>query len=299
MLDSLRGIITSVRGAASHVSDAAEEILTCSREQEHGITEQSASLEEMSRTMTALADTAKAIAGNADGLTQLADQMSSNVQTGQKALGASQASMKEIVEQNKIVADRMNKLYEQSQSIISVIDIIDNISDRLDLLALNAALEGSRAGEIGKGFSLVAQEMRRLAENVSGSTKEIKETVQEIHRYTQACLDASHQGGLTTMEGAREVDKMVDVMKMIFSLIEDSTDSARQITAITQQQLSSSEQMVTSMQEVATVSQQGKVAAQNVTLAVSALATISARMGETVSVFSLSSEADVGPEANA
>jgi methyl-accepting chemotaxis protein len=287
MIGSLRDIVSNVRAASVHVNDASEEIVATSRDQERGVRDQVSSLEETTQTMDALANTARAIAGNADGMTKLSEEMSHNVNAGQEALSASKKSVMQIVGQNQIIVDRINKLYEQSEAIISVIDIIDSISDRLDLLALNAALEGSRAGDVGKGFSLVAQEMRRLAENVTGSTREIKSTVQEIHSLTQAALEASHQGSDTTKEGAREMEKTVAVMSQIFDLIGRATDSARQILVITQQQTSSSEQIVAAMRNIAAISNQGVTAAQQVTLAAQDLAELSSSLRSRVSIFRL------------
>jgi methyl-accepting chemotaxis protein len=288
MIASLRDLVSRVRLASVQVNDASEEIVVTSRDQERGVRSQVASLEETSQTMEALASTARAIANNADGLTKLGDEMSKNVTLGQEALAESGKSIAQIVGQNQIIVDRINKLYEQSEAIISVIDIIDSISDRLDLLALNAALEGSRAGEVGRGFSLVAQEMRRLAENVTGSTKEIKSTVQEIHALTQAALEASSQGSDTTKQGENGMHKTVQVMSQIFSLIARTSESARQITVITQQQLSSSEQIVIAVRDVASISNQGMTAAQQVTKAAQELATLSAGLQTRAAVFQLS-----------
>jgi methyl-accepting chemotaxis protein len=287
MIRSLRDLVTSVLGASAQVSDAAEEILATSQTQEQGASEQTASLEEMSSSMSALADTARAIASNAATLTQEAEQVSSNVTSGQHSLTASREAMEQIVRQNELVSDRINKLYEQSQSIIAIVDIIDNISDRLDLLALNAALEGSRAGEVGKGFSLVAQEMRRLAENVVGSTREIKQTVQQIHQFTQASLDASRQSTQATDRGNVDMEQMVGTMQQIFDLIERTTGAARQITIITQQQLSSSQQMVGAMNEIASIQTEALGSAQQVTKAARDLATLSASLRDRVGAFGL------------
>lgn len=298
MIGALRDIVARVRITSVQVNDAAEEILATSETQEQGANEQRSSIEEISNSMNALSETAQAIASNADDTTGLAEEMSADVKVGQESLGRSRASMSQIVTHNELVYGRISSLYEQSQAIISVIDIIDSISDRLDLLALNAALEGSRAGEVGKGFSLVAQEMRRLAENVIGSTKEIKQTVQEIHSYTQSSLDASQQSTKTTSEGAEAMEQTVGVMQKIFESVDKTTDASRQITVITQQQLSSSEQMVGAMQEIASISTQGLSSSQQVTRAAKEMAELSASLRDSMSVFQIGDE-HAAPELGA
>lgn len=285
MINSLRGIVSSVRKVTAQVNEASEEILATARHQERSVGDQVAGLEEISQTMGALADTARAIAENTLGVTQVSMQMSEEVQRGTTALHASRDSVEQIVEQNTIIVDRINKLYEQSESIIAVIDIIDNISDRLDLLALNAALEGTRAGEVGKGFSLVAAEMRRLAESVSESTKEIKGTIQQIHALVRGALEASQTGTDRTRLGAQEMQKTVDIMSRIFGLIDKTAGSTQQITVITQQQLSSSQQIAMAMRDVAIIATQGVEASREVSRAAADLARLSQTLQDQVSVF--------------
>ncbi len=285
MLISQRNLVKQINDTAAQLGGTATEFSENAAQQEQGAREQSSSLEEVSSSMSALSDTARVIATNADSMSQVSEEMSTTVRGGQEALRIARNAIGEIAEQNDLIADRINKLYEKSQAIINVVDIIDDISDRLDLLALNAALEGSRVGDIGKGFSLVAQEMRRLAENVIGSTKEIKETIEEIHRFIQASLEASQQGTATSRQGVEEMAKMAESMASIFSLIEQATESARKITVSTQQQLSSTQQMVAAMGEVAAVSNQGLVSAQEVTRAAADMSDLSSRLRDQVSRF--------------
>jgi methyl-accepting chemotaxis protein len=287
MLISQRNLVKQINDTAVRLNGAAGEFSGNARQQEQGAREQSSSLEEVSSSMGALSDTARVIATNADSMGQVSEEMSTTVRVGQDALRIARNAIGEIAEQNDLIADRISKLYEKSQAIINVVDIIDDISDRLDLLALNAALEGSRVGDVGKGFSLVAQEMRRLAENVIGSTKEIKETIEEIHRFIQASLEASQQGRSTSRQGVEEMAKMAESMASIFSLIEQATESARKITVSTQQQLSSTQQMVAAMGEVAAVSNQGLVSAQEVTRASSDMTDLAGRLREQVSLFKI------------
>jgi methyl-accepting chemotaxis protein len=288
----LRRIVSSVRSVTVAVNTAAEEILATANKQERAVTEQVSGLEEISQTMSALTDTARAIADRTDSVTQVTDQMSDDVKQGQVALAASRESVMQIVEQNGIIVDRINKLFEQSEAIIAVIDIIDSISDRLDLLALNAALEGTRAGDAGKGFSLVAAEMRRLAENVSESTREIKGTIQQIHGLVRAALEASETGTQRTQTGASEMEKTVEVMSRIFELIDQTAASSQQITIITQQQLSSSQQVVTAMRDVTAIATQGVAASREVNQAAAELTSLSSRLQGQVAVFRVTTETD-------
>lgn len=295
MLISQRTLVKEIGDTAYQLAGGAGDVSANARQQEQGAREQSSSIEEISSSMAALSDTARVISDNADSTSTVAEEMSNNARQGQEALRAARNSIGEIVERNEIIADRINKLYEKSQSIINIVDIIDDISDRLDLLALNAALEGSRVGDLGKGFSLVAQEMRRLAENVIGSTKEIKGTIEDIHRFIQAAIEASGQGTVTSRQGVEEMAKLADAISSLFGLIDRTAQSARKITVSTQQQLSSTQQMVAAMGEVASVSSQGLSSAQEVTRAAQDMAALSSRLREQISAFKVE---DSAPKAS-
>ncbi len=127
--------------------------------------------------------------------------------------------------------------------------------------------------------------MRRLAENVIGSTKQIKGTIEDIHRYIQAAIEANSQGTATSRQGVEEMAKLADAICSLFALIERTAQSSRKVTVGTQQQLTSTQQMVAAMGEVASVSSQGLASAQEVTHAAQELAELSVRLREQITVF--------------
>ena len=285
MVDSLRTIVDGVRSASTRVSGAAAEILMSSQAQETGVAEQTASIDEVTHSMMALTSTAHAIAGRSQDLSSLGERMSAQLRGAQEAVDAARVAMREIAERNGLVSARVQELHEHGRAIISVIDIIESISDRLDLLALNAALEGARAGDVGKGFSLVAQEMRRLAESVMTSTREVKGTVGVIGEATRASLDASRDSAEATKHGVREMETMVQTTSAMFDLIENAVTAARQIFQITQQQLASSEQVSSAMSEITEVSTNAAGLSQEVTRAATSLSGIASVLEQEVAAF--------------
>ena len=112
-------------------------------------------------------------------------------------------SMEKVRKNAVEVDDAIAKLSTRVERIGTVVEVIDEIADRSDLLALNAALEGAKAGEAGRGFSIVAAEMRRLAENVMESTKEIKNLITEIREATHAAKEASDGNKRMAAEGEK------------------------------------------------------------------------------------------------
>ncbi len=291
MVDSLRSLVGGVRTATTRVSEAAADIVMSSKAQETGVAEQTASIDEVTHSMQSLTATANAIAGRSQELLSgLGQRMSDQLRNAQSAVDLAGRAMREISERNGSVTARVQELYEHSRAIISVIDIIENISDRLDLLALNAALEGARAGDVGKGFSLVATEMRRLAESVMSSTREVKETIAVIGEATRSSLAASRDSSEATKNGVAEMDSMVRSTAAMFTLIEQAVAAARQIFEITQQQLSSSTQVSSAMGEITAVSTSATGLAQEVTRAATQLSEIASLLESEVATFQLGAE---------
>ncbi|MFN7135840.1 MAG: methyl-accepting chemotaxis protein, partial [Myxococcales bacterium] len=161
----------------------------------------------------------------------------------------------------------------------------DEIADRSDLLALNAALEGSRAGEAGKGFSIVAAEMRRLAENVMESTKEIKTLIQEIREATHAAAGAADASRKATEEGERLGSVAAQAVEGILAGVQETSDAARVINLATQQQRTATEQVVTSMAEIEDVTRQTTQASRQATGAASELTQLAGRLAELIKRF--------------
>src|SRR5204862_1839862 len=106
-------------------------------------------------------------------VSRLAQQMLDSAQHGKRSAGAFYAAILRVREGNQAIADSVVKLNKRVQQVGRIVEFIDGIADKSDLLALNAELEGNKAGDVGLGFSLIAAEMRRLSESVMGSTREI------------------------------------------------------------------------------------------------------------------------------
>lgn len=233
MVSGLREVVEQITQTAVRISTSAEEILAVLREQELSASHQASGVEETQRTMETLLSSAKKIAESAQTVFKSAERTQAN---------------------NRTIADRASELKSHTERIGEILESIKEIADRSDLLALNASLEGLRAGEAGKGFTLVANEMRRLAENIKGSVGDIKELLSDIRESALSSVMAIE-------EGTR--------------LSERTTDSALKITLITQQQQSGTEQVTQSMEELSHLINQGLSGTQQVTTAASELAGLS------------------------
>ncbi len=245
MVGGLRSVVSQITQTAVRISTSAEEILAVLHEQELSASHQASGVEETQRTMETLLSSAKKIAESAQTVFKSAERTQAN---------------------NRIISDRASELKSHSERIAEILESIKEIADRSDLLALNASLEGLRAGEAGKGFTLVANEMRRLAENVKGSVEDIKDLLGNIRQSALSNIMAIEEGS---------------------RLSERTTDSALKITLITQQQQSGTEQVTQSMEELSHLINQGLAGTRQVTTAAGELATLSDDMRGLVDAFNL------------
>lgn len=208
MIETQQDVVRRLAEISASLAGAAAEIYAASQEQEASATQQSSSVEEVSSTMQSLLDAAAHISESARGV-----------------LGNAERA-RETTEQT---ARKIAELSAHTNRITEILEVIRDIADRSDLLALNASLEGTRAGEAGRGFSLVAAEMRRLAERVTAGVQDVKSLVADVRASGSSTVMATEEGR---------------------KLAENTTESARQITLVTQQQRTGTEQVSQSMKDI-------------------------------------------------
>lgn len=285
VIQTLRTFVHEINGAALRLSSSANEVLAASTQHEASSTEQAAAIHETTATMEELKHASAQIAENAGSVARVAEETLGAARSGRGAISEFIQAMQQIRQDGVAVADSIGKLSKRVERIGTVVEVIDEIADRSDLLALNAALEGSRAGEAGKGFSIVAAEMRRLAENVLDSTKEIKNLITEIREATVAAASAADASKQTTQSGEKLGAVAAQAVEGILSGVQETSDAARVINLATQQQRTATEQVVASMGEIEDVTRQTTQASKQATGATAELTQLASRLAELIKRF--------------
>ncbi|HET9593959.1 MAG TPA: methyl-accepting chemotaxis protein, partial [Anaeromyxobacteraceae bacterium] len=252
---------------------------------ERSTAQQASAIHETTATMEELKGASHQIAENAQMVATTADGTLASTRQGESSLQALMDSMGRVHRNAADVDEAISKLSRRVERIGTVVEVIDEIADRSDLLALNAALEGAKAGEAGRGFSIVAAEMRRLAENVLESTKEIKNLIAEIREATHAAKDASDGNKKVAGEGERLGRAAMQNVAAILQGIQETSDAARVIHLATQQQRTATEQVVQSMTEIEAVTRQAQAGSKSATSAASELAQLADRLSQLVKRF--------------
>ena len=287
LLDLIVYLIRQTQESSRRLAAASNDILSATEQQASGSAEQAASISQTTATMEELASTYRQIAENADQVVTMAEASLGSAEMGQQAVANTLSAMEEIKVRTQASANKILALGERSQQIGQVLSIINSIADQTKILALNAAIEAARAGDAGKGFSVVAIEIRKLAESVVDSTGEIGGIMTEIQSSANDLV-------LSTEQELRQVQGGVDLahstgesLDRILDLVEQTTVAAKEISAATQQQKSATDQVVKAMREVAAVAQQTAAGSRQVASAAEALSSMARESSQVGSAFQI------------
>jgi methyl-accepting chemotaxis protein len=281
-IDKSGRLIVSVKEAIQQLSSSANEIMAISAQQSSGATEQASAVQEATTTSEEIAVTAKQVAENALRVEAQAEQASSACSTGVQAVGSAVDGMGQLKAQVQSIAEAMLQLGENSQKIGGVVDIIDEISDQTNLLSLNAAIEAAGAGEAGKRFSIVAGEVKRLAERTVDATGQIKGLIEQIQKATNSTILLTEEGTKGVDAASTRVARVSEALTNIIAMVQETTGAAREIKLSTQQQTTASEQMAETIAEVRDVAAQVAASAEETAQAIAELTGLAERLKELV-----------------
>ncbi len=186
MITSLNTLVSQVQKSGIQVASSATEIAATAKQQEATISEQAATTSEIAVTATEISATAKELEKTMDQVAGVAESTTGIAEEGQASLARMQTTMKQVVDAASAIANKLEVLNEKAANIGTVVDTINRVADQTNLLSLNAAIEAEKAGEYGYGFSVVAKEIRRLADQTAVATLDIEQIVREMQSAVSA-----------------------------------------------------------------------------------------------------------------
>lgn len=259
---TLRELISGIRDGVTQIASAAEELSAVTEQTSAGVNSQKIETDQVATAMHEMATTVQEVARNAEQASQAATEADDQARTGDRVVGEAISQIERLAQEVKRSTDAMELLQQESQKIGSVMDVIKSVAEQTNLLALNAAIEAARAGEAGRGFAVVADEVRGLAQRTQKSTEEIEELVASLQNGTQQVA--------TVMLGSRTLtDSSVELTRKAGASLESITRTVsniqsmnQQIAAAAEQQSAVAEEITRSILNVRDVSEQTSAASE-------------------------------------
>lgn len=247
-VENLQGFSESLNGSVAAIS-------TATTEQSATVSEQASSVQEVTSTVAEVKQTSIQAAEHANSVIAYASNAVEASKEGTKAVESSIQGMHDIQKQVEAIADKILGLSEQTQQIGEIIQSVNEIAEQSKLLALNAAIEAARAGEHGKGFSVVASEIRNLADQSKQATNQVRGILGEIQKATNGAVIATEEGSKKVEAGVVLANQAGENIHKLTKAIGDSADSGKTISSSAQQQAAGVEQISAAMQQISQASQ--------------------------------------------
>jgi methyl-accepting chemotaxis protein len=261
--------------AVGQVQSSSSELQAAANQQATGAKEQSTAMNEISTTISELLATSRQITESAQRVAQIAEDTARSAHGGDETVDKAHESISGIRRQVDQIVNHMLDLGRKSQHIGSVLDIVSELAEQTNILAINATIEAAGAGDAGRRFAIVADEIRKLADRVAGSTKEIRGLIDDVRGAVNTTVMATETGSKTVDAGAKQFEQVAASFKHIAGLVATTTEAAREIELSTKQQMTAVEQVNIAIANIAQASKETEASSTQTLQTASQLAGLS------------------------
>jgi methyl-accepting chemotaxis protein len=256
-----RSLSRQVGAAVDQVQTSAAELESSANQQATGAKEEAAAMAEITTTMSELLASSRQIADSAQRVSQIATTTVSAARSGEDTVNLAHESVLSMQQQVDLIVGHMLELGKKSQQIGAVLEIVSELAEQTNILAINATIEAASAGESGARFAVVADEIRNLADRVAGSAKEIRDLIDEVRAAVNTTVMVTETGSKTVQAGSKQFAAVTDSFRNIAGLLTTTTEAVREIELSTKQQATAVEQVNIGVNTVAQTTRETEASA--------------------------------------
>jgi methyl-accepting chemotaxis protein len=297
-VDNIKNIVSQVKNAVEATASASTEISSSAEEMAAGAQEQSSQTAEVAAAMEEMSRTIVETASNATVASEASQDSASKVHDGTSKVDESKKGMEKIVVSTESTGGIISSLANKTDQIGEIAQVIDDIADQTNLLALNAAIEAARAGEQGRGFAVVADEVRRLAERTTKATKEIAETIKAIQGEAKDANVSMQEAGVLVNDGLHLNEEVGKVLTAILDGAENVSSQISQVAAASEEQSATAEQVSTNIEAINNVVNESANGVQQIASASEDLNRLTENLSSLVKQFKIDNEDNYGVQQN-
>src|SRR5246127_3401663 len=289
MLDNFTKVLERVRKAAMEVAVCSNNILLAADEMQAGATQQDQEITNTSSAVEELTVSMKQVSNNAEASAEAARRALDAAEQGNRAVRDTLDGMQRIRASVQATAKKIKSLGDRSLEISEIVNVINDITEQTNLLALNAAIEAARAGEAGRGFAVVADEVRKLAEHSRTATKDIAALIKAIQAETNEAVVVMEEGTKEGEVGARLAAQAGKALEATSSVVRQSAELVQEISLASKQQVRGTEGVANAMQIISNITRQTSQGARQTARTVENMVKLSEQLNEALSQFRISS----------
>jgi methyl-accepting chemotaxis protein len=287
MTSNLTTVIRGLGDNAHELLSAANEIAATSEQMSRGANDQSTQVDQVATAIEEMSASIIQASKNAGAATDTSRSAAENASQGGNIVAETIKGMQRITDQVRSSAKSIGALATSADRIGEIINVIDDIADQTNLLALNAAIEAARAGEQGRGFAVVADEVRKLAERTGKATGEISEMIKSVQQQTEDAVKSMEEGIKQVESGTGLADRAGQSLGEIVSMSQQVMSMVKEIATGSDEQADAAEQISKNVQQIATVVKESVKGAEQAATAAEELNRQAESMNRTVEIFKL------------
>ncbi|MCP4994621.1 MAG: methyl-accepting chemotaxis protein, partial [Gammaproteobacteria bacterium] len=267
MLKTFRSSMNQVTDATSQLATTAEETAVITEQTTLAVEQQLVETTQLATAMTEMSATIQEVASNTSNTAHAATDVNDQASAGQQAMAETVAQIQQLADEIESAAGVIRQLEQHSDEIGAVLDVIKGIAEQTNLLALNAAIEAARAGEQGRGFAVVADEVRNLASKTQASTEEINQMIEKLQSGSRDAVAAMGHSQERARDATEQASKTGGALAIIVEAIDKINDMSIQISSASEEQSAVADEISRNVVQINTMTEQTSAGAKQTSVA--------------------------------